>query len=54
MGSKYTVEVWKQIEWKGDEYGYEEFWHGQSWIAAMVNFIKAKREGHGCVTMHWR
>ena len=23
-------------------------------IGALLNFIKAKRKGHGCVTLHWR
>ena len=54
MGNTWEIQVWKPIEWRGGEYGYEEFWRGQSWMAAAWNFLKAKREGHGCVTLHWR
>ena len=59
MGSTFEIEVWKKTEsgWhdgRGDQYGYEQFWRGESWIAAAWNYIKAKRQGHGCVTLHWR
>lgn len=54
MGSKFTVEVWRRIEWQDDRYGYTEFWRGASFFLAILNLIKAKREGYGCVTLHWR
>ena len=54
MGNTWEIQVWKPIEWRGGEYGYEEFWSGQSCIDAFWNLIKAKRAGHGCVTLHWR
>jgi hypothetical protein len=54
MGNTWEIQVWKQIEWRGGEWGYEEFWRGQNWVSAAWNFFKAKREGYGCVTLHWR
>lgn len=54
MGNTWTVEVWKQVEWMDWKYGYEDFWRGENMLAALFNFWKAKREGYGCVTLHWR
>ena len=54
MGNKFEIQVWKQIEGRDNEYAYEEFWRGESYLLAGWNFIKAKRAGHGCVTIHWR
>ena len=54
MGNTWEIQVWKSIEWQGGAYGYEEFWRGESWIAALWNFLKAKRKGYGCITLHWR
>ena len=52
MGNTFEVLVWvKQFD---DLYGYDEFYRGESLIAAIWNFFKAKRQGHGCVTIHWR
>ena len=53
MGNTLEIQVWKFVDWR-DAYAYEEYWRGESWIAALWNFLKAKREGHGCVTLHWR
>jgi hypothetical protein len=53
MGNTFEISVWKMIDWK-NEYGYEEFWRGENCIMALYQFIKAKREGYGCVTLHWR
>ena len=47
MGNTWVIEIWKRIEWRGNEYGYEDFWRGESWIAALWNLAKAKREGPG-------
>ena len=54
MGNTWEIKVWKQIEWKNMEWDYEPFWQGESWLSAMWYLIKAKRQGHGCVTLHWR
>lgn len=54
MGNKFEIQVWKKIEWLENEYGYELFWCGDSWLVAVLNMIKARCEGHGCVTLHWR
>lgn len=51
MGTKFEIEVWKKSD---GGCAYEEFWRGESLIAALWNLYKAKREGHGCVTLHWR
>lgn len=34
--------------------GYEQFWSGESAIKALWHFWRAKRQGYGCVTLHWR
>lgn len=55
MGNTWEIKVWTRLEeWRGGGYGYVEFWRGQSWMAAVWNFIKAKRAGYGCVALHWR
>jgi hypothetical protein len=54
MGNTWEVHVWKRIAWRNNQYGYEEYWRGESCLAAIWNFIKAKREGHGCVVLYWR
>lgn len=55
MGTTFEIEVWVPIEWLNElKYGYAPYWSGESFIVAIWKFIKAKREGHGCVTMHWR
>jgi hypothetical protein len=54
MGNTFTVEVWKQRDWDGGNYGYEDFWRGENIVVALWKFWMAKREGHGCVTLHWR
>lgn len=58
MGNTWEIQVWKRLDDRGGayvgDYGYEEFWRGQSALSALWNFIKAKREGYGCVTLHWR
>ncbi len=54
MGNTWAIEVWKRVEWCNNEYGYECLWSGESWIGALVNLVKAKRKGYGCVTLHWR
>lgn len=53
MGNTYTVEVWKKREW-GDTYGNEMIWQGESFLRAIIELIKAKRLGYGCVTLDWR
>ena len=51
MGYTFTIEIWVL----GDNgYEYQEYWAGSSFIKAMFQMIKAHREGHGCVTLHWR
>ncbi len=54
MGITLEVLVWKPIEWRGGEYGYEEFWRGENLLAAIWQLVMAKRQGYGCVTLHWR
>lgn len=52
MGCKWEIEVWKRLS---KVYGYEVYWKGNSFIAAMWNLYKAKREfKKSCVTLHWR
>ena len=52
MGYKWQVEVWRKFY---EGYGYESYWEGNSFIAAMLNLYKAKREfKKSCVTLHWR
>lgn len=54
MGNTCAVEVWKESQYRAGEYSYEEFWRGQSAIAAIYNFIRAKQAGYGCVALKWR
>lgn len=54
MGSKFEIQVWTRREWLDGEYGYEEFWRGESVIGAIVNLIRARQYGYGCVTLSWR
>jgi len=53
MGSKFEIEVWKYIEWKG-EWGAEQYWAGESYRTALKKLREAKSEGYGCVTLHYR
>lgn len=53
MGNAWEIQVWKYRDW-AEDYGYEEFWRGESCVVALWNLFKAKRAGHGCVTLHWR
>lgn len=52
MGNKFEITVWK----KTDDLGYhdEQYWRGESFIKAFFHFVKAKREGYGCVSFIWR
>lgn len=53
MGNTYTVEVWVKDP-NSDEYYYDSFYRGESFINAIWHMRKAKRMGIGCVTFHWR
>lgn len=55
MGYTWEIEVWERID-KGSyyTYGYKQFWYGDSFLSAVWNFLKAKRAGYGCITLHWR
>lgn len=53
MGNTYEVEVWRYSDIV-DGYRNEQFWRGESFIAALWNLWKAKREGYGCVRLAWR
>lgn len=53
MGNTYSVEVWKKREW-GDTCDYEIIWQGESFVRAIIELIKTKRLGYGCVTLNWR
>ena len=52
MGSTWTVEVWKEDE--SGNYGYREYWSGESLEEALWNLYQAKRDGFGCITLTWR
>jgi hypothetical protein len=52
MGNTWEIEVWNQQP--EGHWGYSDFWCGESCFAAVWNFIRAKRAGYGCVTLHWR
>ena len=57
MGNTWIIEIWTIVGNFAngeDELGDKEYWRGESCILAIWNFIKAKREGHGCVTLYWR
>jgi hypothetical protein len=53
MGNTFEIHVWAA---RPREHGYEyfEYWRGESLLQMMIQMVKAKRAGHGCVTLHWR
>lgn len=51
MGNRFEIEVWHCND--GD-CQYYPFWKGESLIAALWQYRKAKKQGYGCVTLHWR
>ena len=53
MGYKYEIYAYY---WSDDfeEYRDNEFWRGESFIAAMYQLLKAKSKGYGCVTFYLR
>jgi len=53
MGNKFEVQVWVP-KWDSDDYEYRHYWCGQSLFFALCKLWAAKREGYGCVTLHWR
>ena len=53
MGNTFEIEVWA-FDDDLDQYRYQQFWAGQNIFVGIWNMIKAKREGYGCVTFHWR
>jgi len=54
MGWTYEIEAWEPYPYPDERYHYVTKWTGESFLAAIWNLIKVKRQGFGCVTLHWR
>jgi hypothetical protein len=55
MGYRWTVTIWVFRDFPLESgYREEQYYGSQSWLKAAWNFIKAKREGYGCVKLEWR
>lgn len=61
MGNTFEIQAWEQVVkdafWDDAfplEYHYVTKWTGESFLAAVWNLIKVKRQGFGCVTLSWR
>lgn len=54
MGNTFTVMAWGQHDGPNEGYRDMEYWRGESFIQALIQLRKAKREGYGCVTLYWR
>ena len=53
MGNTFEIQVWAaRIGEPG--YRYVEYWRGESLFQMIIQMVKAKRAGHGCVTLYWR
>lgn len=54
MGSTWEIEVWGEHGFGSDGHSYKTYWRGESAIQAFYKLWMAKKEGFGCVTLHWR
>lgn len=52
MGTKFEVLIW--VKGSDGNYGYQEYWCGESFLIAVWKLFMAKRSGCGCATLHWR
>lgn len=60
MGYTWEVEAWVRMNneeadmWDDPDFGYKQVYAGESLWQAIKAMRKAKRDGAGCVTLHWR
>ena len=54
MGNTWEVQVWKRSGDGISQWHYEQFWQGESALAALWHMVKAKRAGYRCVMLTWR
>lgn len=54
MGNKYCVKVWGKHFGDAEGYCWLQTWGGESLIRALIELVKAKRQGFGCTTLEMR
>jgi hypothetical protein len=52
MGWTWEVQAWGMHD--GEQFSYQQMWHGESFIRALIAMRRCKKIGYGCVTLYWR